>query len=223
MAPARPASTAAKPPRSRLSPPAQSRPAQGSPFLFEALRELSFETCLEVAGSTLRIGLAATHWQLEQARILLGAFDPATRKHEPLSASHERAVALALNTSLGAREGQARAVITLRRDSPAGLSLDSRHHATLERLRAQGAQLVEVEHLAFAARLPLDELLKPMTQALAGAVRDWGSTDILAECPRQHAAFYCSRLGFRRLHSRTTGKEPLLLHLPAAHVTLLRA
>ncbi|MDO6386970.1 MULTISPECIES: hypothetical protein [unclassified Uliginosibacterium] len=219
MATVRPDSTAAKPLRSRLSNPDRHAPEQI--YLFEALRELAFETCLEVAGSTLRIGLAASHWQLEQARRLLEQLQP---QHPPLdrlpAPELERVVALALHIS--PRRQRAQGVICLRRDNPAGLQLDLLHRPALDALRARGARLVEVERLAFDQHIAPEQLARPMIQALASTVADWDSTDILAECPRSHAGFYCSQLGFKRLGKQTDAKR-LLLCLSRKQLTRLQA
>lgn len=222
MATDRPASTAAKPPRSRLC--TSNRQAPEPAYLFEALRELAFESCLEIAGTTLRIGLAASAWQLEQARKLLENFQTGRKPHPATeTSSQERAVALALHVHPRQRGQRAQGVITLRRDNPAGLMLDERHRALLDEMRAKGARLVEVEELAFDRQLPREALIGPMVQALVSAVDAWGSTDILAECPQQDASFYCAQLGFKRLR-RSTEALPgsLLLHLSARRIARLR-
>ncbi|GAB2902780.1 hypothetical protein GCM10027046_35000 [Uliginosibacterium flavum] len=221
------ASTAAKLPRSRLCNSLQSRPATEQPYLFEALRELSFETCLEVAGSTLRIGLAASAWQLEQARMLLEHFQPLNRKILSAVANpvtdHERAVAVALHVTPSQNHQRAQGVITLRRDNEAGLALDQKHHVVLEEMRARGARLVEVETFAFNHKMPLDTLLEPMIKALTSTVDAWGATDILAECPRPDAAFYCAHLGFKRVHKLNDSKAThILLHLSATRIARLQ-
>jgi hypothetical protein len=208
---------------SRLRPHASRLPGIGTApsFLFEALRELDFESCFEVAGNHLRFGLAVTQWQLEQARILLDHFN--TSAQLLLQPSNERVVALALHTGLTPKNGaRAKAVVVLRRDGPTGLALDAWHPGTMNKIRERGGMLVEVEQLAFTQRLPLDSLIMPMVQALSGAVRDWGATDIVAECSREQAAMYCRRLGFKRLHRRTGGgTEHILLHLPASEIARL--
>ncbi|MDP5240429.1 hypothetical protein Q9Q94_12875 [Uliginosibacterium sp. 31-16] len=226
MATDRPASTAAKLPHSRLCNSLQARPATEQPYVFEALRELAFETCLEVAGSTLRIGLAASAWQLEQARMLLETFHPAPRKSTPADTpaipANERAVAVALHVSPVHSSQRAQGVITLRRDSEAGLTLDRRHREALDGMRAQGARLVEVEQLAFDRQAPRNAMIAPMIRALAGTVETWGATDIIAECTPLDAGFYCSKLGFKRLHKTgDTGK--VLLYLPAQRIARLQA
>ena len=219
------ASTAAKLPRSRLCNSLQSRPATEQPYLFEALRELSFETCLEVAGSTLRIGLAASAWQLEQARMLLEHFQPTKHPNPRTSAppAHERAVAIALHVTPKNRHPRAQGVITLRRDDETGLALDLHHRAVLDEMRARGACLVEVETLAFDGKTPPDTLIEPMIKALTSTVDAWGATDIVAECPRLDAAFYCAHLGFKRVHKRNNSQAThILLHLSAARIARLQ-
>jgi hypothetical protein len=225
VAPENSASIAAKHPRSRLCNSLQTRPATEHPFIFEALRELSFETCLTIAGSTLRIGLAATTWQLEQARILLEHFQPAGRKTAPAAplSSNERVVAIALDVSPKNHAPRAQGVITLRRDDETGLSLDLQHRSTLDAMRANGACLVEVEKLAFDRKLPVNELIGPMIQALSKTINAWGATDILTECTRTDAAFYCSHLGFKRLDKNSDGERgKILLHLSAARIARLQ-
>lgn len=199
-----------------------------SVYLFEALREMAFESCLNVSGHTLRIGLAATQWQLEQARILLESFHPC--EHDtparplPALAANERAVAIVLNTALGGKEKHARAAISLRRDSLAGLALDAHHHLLLEQMRAKGARLVEIEQLAFAPKAPPISVLQPMLHALSGAVTDWGATDILAECAPRDAGFYCTQVGFKRLRTQSERSDSaVLLHLSAARLARLQA
>lgn len=191
-------------------------------YLFEVLREMAFENCLEIAGHSLRIGLAVSQWQIEQARIFLAHFH---QNFQFPQESHERVVALAMHAGLNPRsESRTNAVVILRKDGPQGLTLDGAHAKALEQLRDQGSILVEVEQIAFSSRVPLDSLLAPMIHALAGAVSEWGATDILAECPRRQAAFYCSRLGFLRLEKRKAkGQgERVLLHLPAEGIARLQ-
>lgn len=199
------------------------RSAPEQPYLFEALRELLYESCLDVAGSTLRIGLAASHWQLEQARLFLEKFQSVRRAGSITPSTHdqyERVVALALHVS--PRQQRAQGVITLRRDNPAGLQLDQKHGDILNTMRARGAQLVEVEHLAFDRQTPFEAMLDPMIQALAGTIKSWGTTDILAECLTADAGFYCGQLGFKRLQKRPGGNvNKVLLHLPAQRIARL--
>ena len=183
---------------------------------------MAFENCLEIAGQSLRIGLAVTQWQLEQARIFLSHIhqNPPITPHE----SHERVVALSMHAGLTPKsDSRANAVVILRKDGPQGLALDAAHSEALGKIREQGGILVEVEQSAFSTRVPLDSLLSPMIHALSGAVSEWGATDIVAECPRRQAAFYCSRLGFLRIDKRKTkGKgERVLLHLPASGIAKL--
>lgn len=227
MATDRPASTAAKLPHSRLCTSLQSRPATEQPYLFEALRELAFETCLDVAGATLRVGLAASAWQLEQARQLLEHFQPVPGQKlnlPPASLVTERAVALALQIAPRHGKPRAQGVITLRCDSAAGLALDRHHHETLEQMRAEGARLVEVEQLAFDRQAPLLALIKPMLQVLSSPVKTWEATDILAECTRLQAAFYCGQLGFKRLQNRPPNRaDKILLHLPSTRLVALQS
>lgn len=120
-------------------------------------------------------------------------------------------------------ESRANAVVILRKDGPEGLALDAAHAEALGKIREQGGVLVEVEQSAFSTRVPLESLLSPMIRALAGAVTEWGATDIVAECPRRQAAFYCSHLGFMRVDKRKTkGQgERVLLHLPASGIARL--
>lgn len=223
MATDRPASTVAKAPRSRLS--NNDRASSEQTFLFEALRELAFETCLEVAGSTLRIGLAASTWQLEQARQLLEHFKPSRpslHPESPIADENERVVALALHVSPRQRVQRAQGVITLRRDNKAGLHLDLQYRPRLDEMRARGARLVEVEQLAFDQQIPPEALIGPMIQALAGTVESWGATDILAECTRIDAGFYCGQLGFKRLQKSSKPSGKVLLHLSAGRIARLK-
>jgi hypothetical protein len=192
--------------------------------LFEILRELTFETCLEVAGSSLRIGLAASAWQLQQARLLLEHFQlPPSRAFDlatPENAS-EHAVALALSIAPNGRQPRARGVIALHCDTSAGLQLDHQYRPALDKLRAKGARLAEVEQFAFDQGEALIPMLPSMMQALADSVRLWGTTDIVAACPRQHAPFYCTQLGFRRIRG-AENKGTLLLHLAQGRLQALR-
>jgi len=218
----RPASITPPQHRRRLTAQSASGVGPTQTYLFEVLREMAFENCLEIAGQSLRIGLAVTQWQLEQARIFLSHIhqNPPLTPHE----SHERVVALSMHAGLTPKsDSRANAVVILRKDGPQGLALDAAHGEALGRIREQGGILVEVEQSAFSTRVPLDSLLSPMIHALSGAVSEWGATDIVAECPRRQAAFYCSRLGFLRIDKRKTkGKgERVLLHLPASGIAKL--
>lgn len=192
-------------------------------YLFEALRELAFENCLDVAGNSLRFGLAVTQWQLEQAFTLLNHFNTSIEALQP--PSEGRVVGLALHAGLTPKTGaRAKAVVVLRRDGPDGLALDALHPGSMEKIREHGGVLVEVEQSAFTSKLPIESLLMPMVNALAGAVRNWGATDIVAECPREQASLYCGRLGFRRVHKRqNSGVEHILLHLSADRIQRLHA
>jgi hypothetical protein len=218
----RPASTAAKPPRSRLC--NTGRSVADHAYLFEALRELTFETSLSIAGNTLRIGLAATVWQLDQARQLLDQFQSKTSGPRPaaLHPSQDRAIALALDVRPMQRKRRAQGLISLRRDNEQGLNLDKTHQPFLDAMRARGASLAEVEHLAFDQKLPLSELLGPMIQALSNSVESWGITDIVAICEKPQMRFYCQHLGFKRIPETHAGNN-VLLHLPAGRIARLQA
>ncbi|KAF7599738.1 MAG: hypothetical protein CGU28_04915 [Candidatus Dactylopiibacterium carminicum] len=197
------------------------------PLLFESLRELALESCLEVAGCTLRIGLAASTWQLQQARALLEHFQLApARVFDPNHAAHPEDHAVALALSVGpvrSSQPRARGVIALHRDSTHGLHLDRRHRASLDRLRACGARLAEVEQLVFDRSAHLTPLLPPMIQVLAESVSTWGITDIVTECPRQHASFYCTQFGFRRVRDASCHSSHVLLHLPELRIQKLQS
>lgn len=205
----------------RLS--SQSKPGLTQAFLFEVLREMAFENCLEIAGHSLRVGLAVSQWQMEQACIFLNHLNkPPLPSPEP---SHERIVAMALHAGLTPQcDARANAVVVLRRDGPQGLALDHAHHEAIGRFRDKGGVLAEIEQSAFASQIPLDPLLDPMIRALSAAVSEWGTTEIVAECPRRQYPFYYSRLGFHRVSNCPSSKnDRILIHLPASRLASLHA
>lgn len=214
--------------RSRLSAPVSAHDVERS-GLFEMLRELAFETALHIGECSLRIGLAATTWQLRQAQALLAqaALPGLSGMHPGVpSESEERVVAVALHTGLCLHPNSALATISLHRDGSSGLALDGHHAEALDHLRENGARLVEVEQIAFDAQLPLPAMLAPMVRALSGIVVDvWGTTDIVLTCQPHDVVYYCDILGFARLPSAHRGKrrngEGVLLHLPTTRIDQL--
>lgn len=192
------------------------------------LQELTFESALRIGECSLRIGLAATAWQLNQAHALLVCAGivpklPAPAGLSPAEADH--VVAVALDTGLG-RRPTALATVSLRRDGGNGLSLDARHGSALATLRAQGARLAEIDQLAFDRQLPVPSMIAPMARALSSvAVDAWGSTGVVFACGRDEAVFYCDNLGFSPVKVGARGKrdDEVLLHLPTSRLGHLLA
>lgn len=200
-----------KPPRSRFS----CAGADEWTFRFETVRELGAERSLIVDGQRLRVGIANTHWQLQQARLLLEALQPIQRPQPLGLESRNQAIALALKIAPSNRQPRAQALLAVRCDSDEGLLLDQRHREALDQLREGGGRLIEIELVAFDRVLELEPLLRAMASALRGPVESWAATDILAECPREHAGVYCRLLGFRRLGKQAACNSKLLLALSA--------
>jgi len=169
------------------------------------------------------VGLAVSRWQMEQACIFLNHLNkPPLPTQEP---SQERVVAMALHAGLTPQcDARANAVVVVRRDGPQGLSLDHAHPEAIGRFREKGGILAEIEQSAFTSQIPLDALLYPMIQALTAAMSDWGTTEIIAECPRRQYPFYCNRLGFHRVSNCPSNKNGrILIHLPASSLAKLHA
>ncbi|MDB5800323.1 MAG: hypothetical protein JWL63_1262 [Rhodocyclales bacterium] len=226
------------PPRSRLSPP---RLAVGKtvarPGLPEFLRELAFEELLDVdrrfndqlTRPSLRIGLAATPWQLQQSLDLLQRQSlPSPLDHPGQSVADvtlDRVVALAMSTSLSSTCAGTLATIWLRRDGAAGLPADHwpGSQRALDQLRKAGRQLVAVEALAFDALAPSGLVLQPMLNVLKSIVENmWGATDIVLYCPRSQAAHYCGKLGFSRVPGQghdVPHAGSILLRMPTQRVS----
>lgn len=208
-----------KPQRSRFC--GSSSGHQSGGHLFDALRELEFEQSLEIDGQRLRVGLANNAWQMYQAHLLLEKLHARNglRSHvRPLCPGLNHAVAVALKVQPASRSLRAQGILVLRRDSHEGLALEQRHPAQLESLRQQGARLIEIELVAFEEVTQLENLLHAMIRSLLQSVNDWQATDILVECPREHAKIYCRRLGFKRCGERGHGNSRLLLRLSAARL-----
>lgn len=189
------------------------------------LQEMAFESALRIGECSMRVGLAATAWQLDQAQALLeyaGLMPKSQALLQSVAPTQERVVALALETRLG-RPRSALATISLHRDGDTGLSLDASHAAVLNDLRSRGEKLAEIEHLAFDSRLSIPHMIGPMVRALSSVVVDnWGSTGVVMACARKDAAFYCESLGFRRATKGARDHE-VLLHLPTSRLGHLLA
>lgn len=204
-----------KPPRSRFS----CAGADEWAFRFETVRELGAERSLIIDGQRLRVGIANNHWQLQQARLLLEALQPLQRPQPlRLESSCNQVIALALKIAPPNRQPRAQALLAVRCDSEEGLQLDQRYREILNQLREGGGRLIEIELVAFDQVLELDPLLRAMASALRGPVESWAATDIIAECPREHAAVYCRLLGFRRLGKQGSNNPKLLLALSASRL-----
>lgn len=207
-----------KPQRSRYC--GSSSTGQSGEHLFDALRELEFEQSLDIDGQRLRVGLANNAWQVHQARLLLEKLQSRNGHRSgarPLCPGVNHAVAVALKVAPASRSLRAQGILVLRRDSSEGLGLESRHPERLAQLREQGARLIEIELVAFEEVSQLENLLHAMIKSLLQSVHDWQATDILVECPREHARIYC-RLGFRRSGPASEDPARLLLRLPAARL-----
>jgi hypothetical protein len=194
------------------------------------LRELAYEEAVATSHGLVRIGLAATPWQLQQSLSLLARLEipnPLSQPGEPgnTDASLDRVVALALNTSLNSPSCGALASIWLRRDGDGGLPQDRRgaHHRALQNLRETGCHLVAIEALVFDERAPAQQALVPMMSALKRiAVELWNASDIVATCPRTQLAHYCGELGFARFPASAQENpraETVLLRLPLQPLT----
>ncbi|MEC5388324.1 hypothetical protein VVD49_21505 [Uliginosibacterium sp. H3] len=229
-------------PRSRLSACGTS-PGQivERPGLLEFLRELAFEKSLPIDarfhGPALRVGLAATPWQLQQSLDLLMRLDVpnplnAPARADTTDANLDRVVALAMNMSLNTPYTGALATIWLRRDGASGLPQDavpSAQHA-LAQMREAGKRLVAVEAIAFDPQAPLKIVLEPMMHALRSIVVDlWDATDIITTCPASQVGYYCSKLGFSRLTKprldtlQTARTAPVMLHMPTQRMASIIA
>ncbi|MDB5888230.1 MAG: hypothetical protein JWM03_1102 [Rhodocyclales bacterium] len=181
----------------------------------------------------LRVGLAATPWQLQQSLNLLqrqGLSSPLIQSDQPgINAALNRVVALALSTSLDMSCMGALATIWLRHDGAEGLPADQWpiSRRSLDQLRNMGKRLVEVEALAFDERTPSSVVLNPMMHVLKCIVVDmWDATDIVMCCPRSQAAHYCSKLGFSRVAGQghdVAHANSILLRMPTLQMTPLQA
>ena len=204
------------------------------PGIPEFLREMAFEEMLQVdrrtdirvggqAYPSLRVGLAATAWQLQRAIALLERQClPNPLAHLARAgiadASLDRVVALAMGTSLNTARTGALATIWLRRDSEDALPAGYWPHSqrALEQMRSDGKRLVAVEAWAFDDQTPSSVALKPMMNVMKRIVVDmWDATDIVICCPRAQLAHYCGKFGF----SRVAGQGQDLAH---ANSILLR-
>jgi len=198
----------------------------------EFLRELAFEKSLPLDasfhGPALRVGLAATPWQLQQSLNLLQRQDIPNPLNVPgqagtSDANLDRVVALAMNTSLSTPYAGALATIWLRRDGAGGLPQDAvpGNQQNLEQMREAGKRLVAVEAIAFDPQAPLKIVLEPMMRTLRAIVIDlWDATDIVTTCPASQVGYYCSKLGFSRLAKprldtlQASRTAPVMLHMP---------
>jgi hypothetical protein len=207
------------------------------PGLPEFLRELAFEEMLHVdrradvriggqAYPSLRVGLAATAWQLQQSIALLQRqCQPNPLAHlargGTAEASLDRVVALAMGTSLNTARTGALATIWLRREGENGLPADywPGSRRALEQMRSAGKRLVAVEAWAFDDQIPSSVALKPMLNVMKRIVVDmWDATDIVICCPRAQLAHYCGKLGFSRVAGQgqdVAHANSILLHMPA--------
>ncbi len=208
-----------KPQRSRFCGSSSSHQSGG--LLFDAMRELEFEQSLEIDGQKLRVGLANNAWQVHQAHLLLEKLHARSGHRgvmRPLCPGENHSIALALKVMPASRSLRAQGILMLRCDGKDGLALEQRHREQIEGLRQDGARLVEIELVAFEEVTQLEDLLQAMVRSLLQSVSDWQATDILVECPREHARIYCRQLGFKRCSERESKAPRLLLRLPTCRL-----
>ena len=190
--------------------------------LFEFVRRLGGECFHEVGGQALRVGLAETDWQHQQAHALV---ERQYRRSGFLSSEATLPHANENELVVVAMEGMmALGTVTLRMDQGSGLLADGHYRREINAFREGGAQVCEFSRFAIDSEMNVLDIVDPMLQVACAAGFDPDRpTEVFVECHPRHAAFYRRVLGFKVAGEETicerVGAPAVLLQAPLAGLT----